>query len=71
MFSSGSDRSAQAWLQDVRVEGAEGLECHHLYRAMRFLGENKDRIEEALFHNNRDLFTKTSLAFFDTHHPLL
>jgi hypothetical protein len=66
MFSSGSDRSAQAWLQDVRVEGAEGLECHHLYRAMRFLGENKDRIEEDLFHNNRDLFTKTSLAFFDT-----
>lgn len=66
LFASGSDRSAQAWLREVRIRGAEDLELHHLYRAMRFLGEEKDKIEEALFHHTRNLFTQTSLAFFDT-----
>jgi len=66
IFASGSDRSAKAWLRDVRIMGVENLDLHHLYRAMRFLGENKDRIEEDLFSRTKDLFTKTSLAFFDT-----
>lgn len=66
LFASGSDRSAKAWLRDVWVPGTESLELHHLYRAMRFLGEEKDKIEEALFHHSRNLFTQTSLAFFDT-----
>lgn len=66
LFMSGSDRAADRWRRDVVVPGAQGLELHHLYRAMRWLGEAKDEVEEALFQERRDLFTELSLAFFDT-----
>lgn len=66
LFASGSDRAAERWRRDVRVPGAEGLELHHLYRAMRWLGEAKDLVEERLFQMRRDLFTELSLTFFDT-----
>jgi hypothetical protein len=66
VFMSGSDRAAERWRRDVLVPGAEGIELHHLYRAMRWLGEAKDEVEEALFVARRDLFTELSLAFFDT-----
>ena len=36
---SGSDRAAEKWQAGHRIEGAEGLELHHLYRAMGWLGE--------------------------------
>ena len=39
VFVSGSDRSAERWRERYRIEGVEGLELHHLYRAMAFLGE--------------------------------
>jgi transposase len=39
LFSGGSDRAADRWRQDYRIEGIEGLELHHLYRAMAWLGE--------------------------------
>jgi hypothetical protein len=66
LFESGSDRAAERWRRDVRLPGTEGLELHHLYRAMRWLGETKAAIEEALFLQRRDLFTALTLAFFDT-----
>lgn len=66
LFASGSDRAAEHWRRDVVIPGTEGLELHHLYRAMRWLGEAKDEVEEALFARRRDLFTELSLAFFDT-----
>lgn len=66
LFESGSDRSAERWRRDVVIPGAEELELHHLYRAMRWLGDAKDQIEEILFNSQRDLFTEVSLAFFDT-----
>lgn len=66
LFMSGSDRAAERWRRDVVVPGAEDIELHHLYRAMRWLGEAKDEVEEALFASRRDLFTELSLAFFDT-----
>lgn len=66
LFMSGSDRAAERWRRDVVVPGAEGLELHHLYRAMRWLGEAKEQVEEALFAWRRDLFAELSLAFFDT-----
>ena len=66
LFMSGSDRAAERWRRDMVLPGAEGLELHHLYRAMRWLGETKDEVEEALFARRRDLFTDLSLAFFDT-----
>jgi len=66
LFESGSDRASQSWRRDIRIPGTEGLELHHLYRAMRWLGEAKEGIEEDLFHRQQDLFTELSLAFFDT-----
>jgi len=66
LFESGSDRRAERWRRDVCVPGVEGLELHHLYRAMRWLGDVKDQVEERLFAIRRDLFTELSLAFFDT-----
>jgi hypothetical protein len=66
LFESGSDRAADKWKRDVCVPGDEDLSLHHLYRAMGFLGENKDKVEKKLFAKTRDLFTNLSLAFFDT-----
>ena len=66
LFMSGSDRSAEQWRRDMVIPGVEGLELHHLYRAMRWLGEAKDEVEEAMFVGRRDLFSELSLAFFDT-----
>jgi len=66
LFESGSDRAADKWRRDVSVPGAENLGLHHLYRAMRWLGDHKDAVEETLFRRRRDLFTDLSLAFFDT-----
>ena len=39
LFGSGSDREADKWKEDFRLEGVEGLQLHHLYRAMAWLGE--------------------------------
>jgi len=36
---SGSDRACDSWLEGYRVEGIEGLDLHHFYRAMAWLGE--------------------------------
>jgi hypothetical protein len=66
LFESGSDRAAERWRRDVHIPGTEALELHHLYRAMRWLGETQAAIEEALFLARRDLFTDLTLAFFDT-----
>ena len=68
---SGSDRSAMRWRRDQDIEGVDGLDLHHMYRAMGWLGEpldasescgpaprrTKDLVEEALFARRRDLFT--------------
>ena len=80
LFASGSDRAAERWREDYLIPGTIGLELHHLYRAMAFLGEaieelekptgavrcTKDLVEEALFERRRDLFTEVELVFFDT-----
>ena len=81
LLISGSDRFCSRWRRDYRIEGIEGLELHHLYRAMAWLGKPiedqkdstpfaprcmKDLIEEELFLRNRDLFSSLDLVFFDT-----
>ncbi len=81
LFVSGSDRSCEKWREDYRIEGAEDLSLHHLYRTMGFLGEQmedqrdatpfsprcvKDEIEESLFRRRQDLFTSLDMVFFDT-----
>jgi hypothetical protein len=66
LFESGSDRQGLRFLRDVAVSGTDDLELHHLYRAMRFLGENRDAVEERLFEKTKDLFSPLDLVFFDT-----
>src|ERR1700758_3678588 len=81
LFVSGSDRAAEKWRADYRIEGTEALQLHHLYRAMAWLGEplagqggasgltprcRKDLVEEVLFARRRDLFAELSVVFMDT-----
>jgi transposase len=81
LFVSGSDRGCDRWRRDYRLEGADEIALHHLYRAMAFLGEEladqkdrtpfaprcmKDLIEEEMFAFRRDLFTSLDLVFLDT-----
>ena len=81
LMVSGSDRFCHSWCRDYLIDGIEGLDLHHLYRAMGFLGEqlqdqkgatpfsprcNKDLIEECIFSHRRDLFSNLDLVFFDT-----
>lgn len=80
LFVSGSDRSCEKWMADYAIAGTEDLRLHHLYRAMAWLGEErepagegdlaprcvKDEIEERLFERRRDLFADLSLVFLDT-----
>src|SRR5271169_6802361 len=39
LFVSGSDRDCASWIKDYDSPGAEGLDLHHFYRAMAWLGE--------------------------------
>ena len=80
LFVSGSDRDCASWMADYDITGVEGLDLHHFYRAMAWLGEEleekpaealaprcvKDVIEEKLFERRRDLFTDLSAVFMDT-----
>jgi Transposase DDE domain len=81
LFVSGSDRAAEKWRADYRIDRTEGLQLHHLYRIMTWLGEplvdqsgasalaprcRKDLVEEELFARRRDLFAELSLVFMDT-----
>lgn len=58
----------EQWLaEDVRIEGTEKLELHHLYRAMDFLEANKETIEKALYFRMADLLNlDVELIFYDT-----
>jgi hypothetical protein len=42
---SGSDRAADRWREDYAIAGVAGLDLHHLYRAMAWLGE--ERIDDS------------------------
>ena len=80
LFVSGSDRACEKWMADYAIPGSDGLQLHHFYRAMAWLGEEngpaadgalaprcvKDVIEERLFERRRDLFSELSVVFMDT-----
>jgi Transposase DDE domain len=82
LMVSGSDRACEQWRDDYRVDGADDLQLHHLYRAMAWLGEElpgidqgdrtlvarcvKDLVEERLFARRRSLFSDLSVVFMDT-----
>jgi transposase len=39
LMDPGSDRQADRWREEYRIEGVRGLQLHHLYRAMAWMGE--------------------------------
>ena len=39
LVDPGSDRQADRWREDYRIDGVSELQLHHLYRAMAWLGE--------------------------------
>jgi transposase len=39
LMDPGSDRQADRWREEYRIEGVSALQLHHLYRAMAWLGE--------------------------------
>jgi len=39
LFVSGSDRSCEKWMADYQIAGINGLQLHHFYQAMAWLGE--------------------------------
>jgi hypothetical protein len=39
LMDPGSDRAAEKWKEDFRIEGAQGIELHQLYRGMQWLGQ--------------------------------
>ncbi|HUE86471.1 MAG TPA: IS1634 family transposase, partial [Vicinamibacterales bacterium] len=58
----------EQWLgKDVRIDGTETLALHHLYRAMDFLEQHKDAIEQAVYFRMADLLNvDVELIFYDT-----
>jgi len=46
LFGGGSDRAADRWRADYRIDGVDDLELHHLYRAMAWLGEELPEREQ-------------------------
>jgi len=52
IFISGSDRAADRWRDDYAIADIDGLELHHFYRAMAWLGEelpDKDQVGRTPF----------------------
>jgi hypothetical protein len=47
LFSPGSDRAAEYWRRGYRIQGAQSLDLHHLYRAMGWLGRALPKREQA------------------------
>src|SRR6266704_1760915 len=46
VFLSGSDRAADRWREDYTIASVAGLDMHHLYRAMAWLGEELPEQEQ-------------------------
>jgi hypothetical protein len=67
LLAPGSDLAGSKWVRTVQADGFERLRLAHFYRGVGFLWKNKERIEEALFERERDLFNgELDLVFFDT-----
>ena len=47
LFEPGSDRAAEVWREGYALDGVEGMELHHLYRAMAWLGEELPAAEQS------------------------
>lgn len=46
IVESGSDRAAEDWYKDYKIEGVDKIELQHLYRSMGWLGERLEDEEQ-------------------------
>jgi len=46
LLNPGSDRACEKWKEAYRIKGAEGLDLHHFYRAMGWLGDPLEEDEQ-------------------------
>ena len=55
------------WIEhDAFLPGCHGLKLQHLYRAMDFLDDCHESLEQALYMHRRTLFDKVELVYYDT-----
>ena len=55
------------WIEnDAYLPDGRGLALQHLYRAMDFLDDCHESLEEALYTHRRTLFDKVELVYYDT-----
>jgi transposase len=55
------------WIEnDAYLPDGRGLALQHLYRAMDFLDDCHEPLEEALYSHRRTLFDKVDLVYYDT-----
>ncbi len=55
------------WLEKVYLPSCNGLKLDHMYKAMDFLNDNIDNVEETIFNNTANLFNlDVDLIFYDT-----
>jgi hypothetical protein len=47
LMRGGSDLAAERWREEYRIAGSDGLDLHHLYRAMAWLGEELPTDQQA------------------------
>lgn len=66
LFFPGSDRRALRLARDYKLALPEAPRLHQLYRAMAWLGQVREEVEERLFARNRTMFSGLDLVFFDT-----
>jgi len=67
-LAPGSKRDNLRWLQeDIFFPGAEGIQLHHLYRAMDFLYAHQTEVEREIYFRTANLFNlDVDLIFYDT-----
>lgn len=55
------------WLEhDAHLPSTRGIHLQHLYRAMDFLDDCHESLEEALYAHRRSLFDRVELVYYDT-----
>src|SRR5713226_5217017 len=67
MMDPASKLATWDWLQhDAWLPSTSDLKLQHLYRAMDFLDDCHEPLEEALYAHRRSLFDRVELVYYDT-----
>lgn len=67
LCAPGSDLQGSSWIHTVEAAGFADLKLQHFYRTCRFLHDVRERLEQALYFRDRDLFSEgLDLVFVDT-----